>query len=185
MLSIRYGSTIFHKGEMKKRAAIIALLIIILTIVLIVSLNLNKANIQKQKSILSNAQIILVYDGKETVLNKENIILYSENFEAVLDTSTTNPSIHMYTGVQLKDLLNNNNVDFQNKTIIVKGADGYGVAYSSEELSIDKNIYIAFMEDGTLLGSRETGGRGPYESIIVSDIFSNRRCKWITEIEVK
>jgi len=41
------------------------------------------------------------------------------------------------------------------------------------------------MEDGKYLGSRDSGGRGPYESIVVSDIFSNRRCKWITEIEVK
>lgn len=170
---------------MKKRAAIIAVLITILTIVLIISLNLNKANIEKQKQILSDAQIILVYDEKETVLNKENIALYSENFEAVLDTSATEPTNHIYTGVQLKDLLNNNNVNFQNKTIIIKAADGYSVAYSYEEVLIDKNVYIAFMEDKIFLGSRETGGRGPYESIVVSDNFSNRRCKWITEIEVK
>ncbi len=185
MYSIRYGCTIFQKGKMKKRAAIISVLMIGLTIVLIISINLNKANIEKQKSILSNAQIILLHDEKARVLNKENIILYSENFEATLDTSTTKPSTHMYTGVQLKDLLKSKNVDFQNKTIIIKAADGYQIAYSYEEVSIDKNVYIAFMEDGTYLGSRDTGGRGPYESIVVSDNFSNRRCKWITEIEVK
>jgi hypothetical protein len=41
------------------------------------------------------------------------------------------------------------------------------------------------MEEGKYLGGRDSGGRGPYESIVVSDTFSNRRCKWITEIEVK
>ena len=112
-------------------------------------------------------------------------MLYSEDFEAVFDTSTTEPTSHIYAGVQLKDLLEDNNINFENKTIIVKAADGYSVAYSSEEVSRDKNVYIAFMEDGKYLGSRDTKGRGPYESIVLSDTFSNRRCKWITEIEVK
>jgi hypothetical protein len=170
---------------MKKRALIIVLLVIILTITLIISLNLNKASIEKQKQILANVQIVLKYNDKEKVLTKEEIIIYGEDFEAVLDTSTTEPSTHIYRGVQLKDLLNNHNIDLQDKIIIIKAADGYSVAYSSEEVSIDKNVYIAFMEDGRYLGSRDSGGRGPYESIVVSDFFSNRRCKWITEIEVK
>ncbi len=170
---------------MKKRAAIIVALILILIIVLTISLNFNNANIEKQKQILANAQIVLAYDGKISILNRENIILYSENFEAVFDTAKTKPTSHMYTGVQLKDLLEKNNVSFQNKTIIIKAVDGYSVAYSSEEVLAQKNVYIAFMEDNAYLGSRDTGGRGPYESIVVSDNFSNRRCKWITEIEVK
>ena len=41
------------------------------------------------------------------------------------------------------------------------------------------------MEDGKYLGSYLEGGRGPYESIVLSDMFSNRRCKWISKIEVK
>lgn len=170
---------------MIKRPAIILITLGLLTIVLIISLNLNKANIEKQKEILAKAQIILIYDERSKVLDRENILLYSENFEAIFDTSTTEPARHMYTGVQLKDLLENNKVDFRDRTIIISAADGYSVAYSSEEVAIDKNVYIAFMEDGKYLGTRDSGGRGPYESIIVSDIFSNRRCKWITEIEVR
>ena len=170
---------------MKRSAAIIVILIIILTITLFVSLNLNKEYIEKQKEILANAQIVLADDENKRVITLEDIILYSGDFEAVLDTSTTEPATHIYTGVQLKELLNKNNIDFQNKIIIIKAADGYSVAYSSEEVSIDKNVYIAFMEEGKYLGGRDSGGRGPYESIVVSDTFSNRRCKWITEIEVK
>ncbi len=168
-----------------KKNAVIVILLITLTITLIISLNLNKATIEKQKELLSNAQIVLVYDEKVSILNRENIILYSEDFEAVLDTAATQPSKHIYTGVQLKDLLKNHNIDFEDKIITLSGADGFKVAYSSKEISMDKNIYIAFMEDGKYLGGRVTGGRGPYESIVVSDTFSNRRCKWITEIEVR
>lgn len=170
---------------MKKRAAIIISLIAVLLITIAITLNFNKISNEKQKEILSNAQIILKYDDNELLLTKDNIIIYNENFEAVLDTSSAEPTTHIYTGVQLKDLLNNNSINFDNKTIIIKAVDGYSVAYSQEEVSQDKNVYIAFMEDDKYLGSRDSGGRGPYESIVVSDIFSNRRCKWITEIEVK
>ncbi|HHZ02665.1 MAG TPA: hypothetical protein GX396_07025 [Tissierellia bacterium] len=168
-----------------KRVAIVITIIIILTIILIISLYLNRDLVEKKKEILEKAEIILKYEDREVILNKENIMLYDEEFEAVLDTSTSGPSNHTYKGIQLKDLLGNNNVNLQNKTIIIKGVDGFAVAYSSEEVLKDKNIYIAYMEDGKYLGSRESGGTGPYQSIIVSDTFSNRRCKWIIEIEVK
>lgn len=170
---------------MKKRVTIVVLLIIILTIIIFISLNINRTYVEKQKEILSKAEIILKYDDKKKVLTKDNIMFYSEDFEAVLDTSTSEPITHIYTGVQLKDLLKENTIDFKDKVIIIRAVDGYSVAYSSEEISMDKNVYITFMEDGKYLGSRDSGGRGPYESIVVSDIFSNRRCKWITEIEVK
>ncbi|NLJ57661.1 MAG: hypothetical protein GX339_02330 [Tissierellia bacterium] len=168
-----------------KRAAIVLTIIIILTIVLVISLYLNKESVEKKKEIFEKAEIILKYEDKEVILNKGNIMLYDEDFEAVLDTSTSEASYHLYKGVQLKDLLRDNNVKFQDKTIIIKGVDGFAVAYSSEEVLKDKNIYIAYMEDGKYLGNRESGGRGPYESIVASDTFSNRRCKWIVEIEVK
>lgn len=170
---------------MKKRVAIIVSLIAVLFITIAITLNLNKVSIEAQKEILSNAEIILKYDDNELLLTMDSIMIYNENFEAVLDTSSAEPTTHNYTGVQLKDLLNNNKINFKNKTIIVKAVDGYSVAYSPEEVSQDKNVYIAFMEDDKYLGNRDSGGRGPYESIVVSDIFSNRRCKWITEIEVK
>lgn len=170
---------------MNKRLGIIIFLIGALALLIGITFKLSKESLERQKEILAQAQIVLVYDEKTRILNRDDIILYGENFQAVLDTSSSEPTTHMYTGVQLKDLLNKNKVDFQNKTIIVKAADGYSVAYSFREVAQDKNVYIAYMEDGKYLGSRDSGGRGPYESIVVSDMFSNRRCKWITEIEVK
>lgn len=184
MHTIRHGSAVFHKRKMKRHTIIVAI-IIVLSIIIMISLNLRSSKVEKQKEILSNAQIILKSGNTQIVLNKDDITLNSEEFEAVLDTSKTEPTKHIYKGVQLKELLKKNNIDFVGKIIILSAADGYSAAYSSLEVSIDKNIYIAFMEDGKYLGSINTGGRGPYESIVVSDTFSNRRCKWITEIEVK
>ena len=170
---------------MKKRAVIIIILIISLTLLSLVSYYFNKASIDMQKEILENAQILLKYDNKEVLLNKDEIHLYNEEFEAILDTSDSEASIHKYRGVELRDLLDDKKIDYQNKSIIIKAADAYSVAYSWEEVSREANVYIAFMEDGRYLGDRKSGGRGPYESIVLSDMFSNRRCKWITKIEVK
>lgn len=172
---------------MDKKNAIVALLILCLTLIIFILLKINNQNIEVQKELLSNAEIILS-DGQREIFLNENAFKNSaeETFNAVFDTSSTEPKIHSYVGVQLKNILKDNKIDITHKTaVIISAADGYSVAYSKEEVIADKNIYIVYMEDGKYLKSREGGGRGPYESIVVSDMFSNRRCKWITKIEVK
>ncbi|MFA9422924.1 MAG: molybdopterin-dependent oxidoreductase [Sedimentibacter sp.] len=172
---------------MNKRLLIVISIIIILLASVIFSLKLNGPSIEMQKEMLANAEILLKYDDTQIILNKENITMgEEENFDAVLDTSDTNPVVHSYSGVQLKNILYSNNINIENSTaVILSAADGYSVAYSIDEVLRDNNIYVAYMEDGQYLGSKDEGGRGPYESIIVSDSFSNRRCKWLTKIEVK
>lgn len=171
---------------MNKRNIIVASIIIILSAVIFIFLNMNKQYIKSQIDILENAEIILT-DGETEIRLNIDLIKQSgeEKFEAILDTAATEPTKHNYMGVQLQNLLVDN-IDLEKKnSVIISAVDGYSVAYSMDEILIDKNIFIAFMEDGKYLKNREDGGRGPYESIVVSDIFSNRRCKWITKIEVK
>jgi hypothetical protein len=153
---------------------------------MVVSLKLLQPSIQKQKVNLANAEIILVDGDKEIVIGINDICSDAgENFSAVLDTATTDAVEQNYTGIQLKDILNKYNINFSDKKLITLSAvDGYSVAYSIEEVLIDKNVYITYKQDGIFLRSRDEGGRGPYESIVVSDNFSNRRCKWLTKIEV-
>ncbi len=169
----------------KKNIAILTIVILLITV--IISYNLNKQSIEIQKELLNRANIILKYDNDEIMLNMD-IIQQSEveSFDAIFDTSTTDAKLCNYTGVQIKNILQNNNINVKNiNAIIITGVDGYSVAYSKDEILTDRNVFIAYMENGKYLDSRENGGRGPYESIIVSDTFSNRRCKWITKIEVK
>lgn len=171
---------------MNKRVFVVSFVIIVLFVIMIVSIKLSQPSIQKQKEILANAEIVLVDGDNEIVvgINEINNITV-ENFKAVLDTSTTDPVEHNYTGAQLKDILNKYNIDLSDKkAVILSAVDGYSVAYSTEEALLDKNVYITYKQDGKFLKSRDEGGRGPYESIVVSDKFSNRRCKWLTKIEV-
>lgn len=172
---------------MKKQIVIVSIIVAVLTITIFITLHLTQESREAQKQLLINAEIILKNEQTEIILNKKSLgDLKEEYFEAVLDTSSSEPKKHSYTGVQLKNILLHFNIDLKDSSsVILSGADGFSVAYSKSEVLKDKNVYIAYMEDDKYLGSYEDGGRGPYESIVLSDVFSNRRCKWITRIEVK
>ena len=172
---------------MDKKLLIVAIVFIVLIVIIFVSFKLSQPSREIQKELLDNAEI-LILDGKaELIINMEDIkSLEEETFEAVLDTSSTKASLHTYKGVQIKDLLSYFKIPLNKDDIIVlSGADSYGVAYSGTEVLKEENIYIAFMEDGEYLGTIENGGTGPFEAIVKSDQFSNRRCKWLTKIEVR
>lgn len=172
---------------MNKRGLIVVGIIVVLSAIIYFSLKLSQKSIEERKKTLENAEIVLVFGEEEKILNIDTIgAIGKEEFEAVLDTSTTDASLHKYTGVELKDVFSHFNIEIDDKkAVILTGVDGYSVAYSIDDVLEDSNIYIAYMEDGKYLGTRKDGGRGPYESIIASDQFSNRRCKWLIEIEVK
>lgn len=167
-----------------KRIAII--IIILLAVVFAFALFLNKENIEKRKELLENSQIELIVHGESHLLDLaiiEDIDI--EEFNAVLDTSTGSPSEHVYKGIELSKVLKHfGQIPEDATAIIAHGVDGYSVAYSSEEVFTEQNIYIAYMEDGDFLGGIDEGGRGPFETIAVRDQFSNRRCKWLIRIEV-
>ena len=63
--------------------------------------------------------------------------------------------------------------------------DGYSIAYPVEDILSEKNAYLSYASSGELLKKREEGGRGPYQVIILSDKFSNRRCKHAVEMDVR
>lgn len=171
---------------MSKNNKLAVTIILLLAVVFIAALYLNQDDSQKRKELLSGAKIEIVYGDKireVSLSDVENI--GEESFMGVFDSSTSSRSEHEYTGIQLKELIKNTfgNVE-EKKVVIVHGADGFSVAYSMEEVLLDENIYLVYMEDGEYLGGRDSGGRGPYETVIASDAFSNRRCKWVVKIEV-
>lgn len=164
---------------MKKQYLIVIGIVILISLISIfISLKMLEPQIVEQKVNLENSQINII-DGEDlfsmTLDDFESIGV--ESFEAVLDTSTTDASTHDYEGVQLKDIFSHYNIDLNNKdTIVLTGADGYSVAYSIDEVIEDENVYIAYKEDDVTID---------YQSIVTEDTFSNRRCKWLTRIEVK
>ena len=172
---------------MDKKILIVILVMLVLMLIIFITFKLNKPSIEVQKQLLDNAEILIISDNEEVIVNIDDIkSIGEETFEAVLDTSSTKPTIHTYNGVQLKELLSNLTITLNNNDVIIlSGVDSFAVAYSGEEVLKDENVYIAYMEDGKYLGTLDNGGTGPYEVIVKEDQFSNRRCKWLTKIEVR
>lgn len=162
---------------MKKTTSIIILTIILLGTIFLISYRLWLPTIKDQKAALEKEEILIISKDEKITITLEDLIDSGEEFEAILDTSTTNASIHNYMGVELKDIFSSRNIDIEDKKVIIlTGADGYSVAYSIDEVLEDENVYIAYMENEKYIS---------YQSIITSDLFSNRRCKWLTKIEVR
>lgn len=171
---------------MNKTSKAAIFILILLVVVFLAALSMNKSEIESRRILLESSTIEVISEDQSDMVGLEVIqSLGLEEFEAVLDTSSTDASLYKYSGVQLVKLLASLGYEIDGKDMIIAtGADGFSVAYSGEEVLEDVNIYIAVMEEGKYLGGIEDGGRGPFEIIVINDSFSNRRCKWVTGIEV-
>lgn len=171
---------------MSKNNKAALIIISLLAVAFIVALSLGRDSTNKRMDLLAEAKIELVTSEESIEVDLSDIEeVGAENFIGIFDSSTTGKSEHEYIGIEIRDLLGYKSIDLEDKkAVIVHGADGFSVAYSMDEILNENNIYLVYMEDGTYLGGRESGGRGPYETIILSDTFSNRRCKWVVKIEV-
>lgn len=134
-----------------------------------------------------NAGVIIKEEDLEIVLGYENIKALGEvDFSAILDTSDTDPEEHIYTGVPLKNIIEEADFSLNDKSqVVVKGIDGYTVALSIEEVLDEENVYLAYAVNGKALKPKSQGGSGPYQLIVRKDQFSQRWCKFVVEIEVR
>ena len=106
-------------------------------------------------------------------------------FEATMDTSTTDPTPVMFTGVELKKILDYFEIDYSAaETYEVTALDGYASALTQEEVMTDENVYIVIKREGEALGTKSEGGSGPYMMIIRSALYSQRWCKFVEEITI-
>lgn len=174
---------------MKKRNIII---IVIVAAVLIITVGvfafLNAGNI-KEKKMLEEEAVILVKSACEE-LGKINMEIFEsigqKDFSANLDTSDSEAEEHTYTGVLLNDALKKIGIDIgKYSTLVAKAIDGYTVVFEASEVNAEDNIYIATKQDGKDIGTKSSGGRGPYQIIVRKDTFSQRWCKFLVELELK
>jgi len=173
--------------NMKKRNIIIISLIVVLVIVVGVFTYLNTGNIEEKKQLEESKTIVVKFDGNEIGRVDMDFMKSAgeKEFSAVMDTSDSGPEEHLYTGVLMKDVLTKMGIEIGDyKMFSVKAVDGYTVAFKTEEIQDDDNIYIVYKENGEDLGTKSSGGKGPYQIIVRKDQFSTRWCKFVVEIEL-
>ncbi len=172
---------------MKRRNIIIILSIVVLLIIVGVFTYLNAGNIGEKKQLEESETISVKLSGNEIGKADMDFIKSAgeKEFSAVMDTSDSGPEEHYYTGVLMKNVLEKMGVKVEDyKMFSVKAIDGYTVAFKTEEIQDDDDVYIAYKENGKDLGTKSSGGKGPYQIIVRKDQFSTRWCKFAVEIEL-
>ncbi len=144
----------------------------------------NRRNVKDKLEIHEKREIIIKSEEREYNLNLDEISeLGEEEFTADLKSSGKAAETHIYTGVPVKNIFKEKDLEVQkDKQIIVRSVDGYVVALESDEVLEEDNVYLAYKVDGEFLKAREEGGSGPYQLIIREDQFSQRWCKHVVEI---
>lgn len=173
---------------MNKNTKILIGIVLLLITISATAILLNRDNVAASKELNNNAIFVLIKDGEEVAsFNMVEIQAIGEvDFNATLKSSGSDPKEHVYTGVLLKNIFSHANIDIEgNDTVVVTAADGYTVAITRDKFLDDDNVYLAYMKDGELLGTKEDGGSGPYQMIIRKDPFSQFWCKFAISAEIR
>jgi len=120
-------------------------------------------------------------------LNFSQLEAYPSSTIQVTLTSSGSPSDngdYSYTGVPLKDLLEQVQITANATSVYVQASDGYGTTLTIEE-AMDENTIIAYAKDGVALAALQNGGEGPARLIIGSDEYAQRWVKGVAAIQVK
>lgn len=166
-------------------------LVVVITVLVASTLILGYLNMKSMNGTTNeDGAITFVHGGNMTKLSFDELtaIDYDE-FKAVEDTSSSGPASRKYKGVLLKDALNRASIDNDtikaSAKIIIKGLDGYVIALAADEVLADKGVYLAFEKNGKPLGNMKNGGSGPVQLIANTDSFSQRWCKYVTEVSLE
>lgn len=101
-------------------------------------------------------------------------------------TSGGNPSdngVFNYTGVLLRDLLNQAQVSANATSVYIQASDGYGATISLKDAQ-DNSTLIAYKKDGNALMPLKNGGEGPFRLIIGGDTYAQRWVKGVIALKV-
>lgn len=177
-----------EKAKSKKIVIIIIVIVAVLAIALGVTTYLNMGNVREKKTLQENA-IIVIKAGEKKLAEADMayiVGLGEKEFKANLKKSGKSPVEHNYTGIPMKNLFSELKIDTISITaVVLKAIDGYSSALTLDEVMEDDNVYIVYKIDGKALGNAGNGGDGPYMALIRSDLYSQRWCKFLTEINLQ
>jgi len=175
---------------MTKDTRIILLVVAILLIVTAAGSVANQKYAADKRELSDSAVIMVRIDEIQTVrLTLDDIRLRpAVEFSAKLKSSIMDtPEDHVYTGVEMNELLSLAGVSGENKSqVVVRAVDGYQVALPIAEVRSAGRVFLVYQDNGDYLGVYgQPGGIGPYMLVIPSDRFSQRWVKYVCEIELR
>lgn len=102
-------------------------------------------------------------------------------------SSSSQPSdngIFNYTGVPLKNLLEQAGTSMNASSVYIQSIDGYGTTLSLQE-AYNPDTLLAYQKDNKPLTALKDGGEGPVRLIVGADQYAQRWIRSIALIEVR
>ena len=172
---------------MSRNTKLITVITAGLVVVVAVFAFLNRENIASKKEAQESGVFVLHAGGEEFTVTMDDIEALSPftivaNFRRSGQAATN----RTFQGVSLKAVIERLGVDFSRyASVSFLAADGYASALTISEAMDDGNCYIVIAEENKPLGTRESGGSGPYMMILANDQFSQRWCKFLLEVNLQ
>jgi nitrogen fixation-related uncharacterized protein len=173
--------------KMEKQTLGILITVAVLVLVVGVFAYLNAGDLERKKELETSAEFILIHGDQEYRVSREKIVsLGPVEFSTVMRTSTTEPTNVIFSGVELRVLLEDYEIAVQEDSIIeVKALDGYVSAFEGGEVLEPEHVYITIAMNGEPHKPKSEGGVGPYYLVLRNSTFAQRWVKFMEEIRVQ
>ena len=148
---------------------------------------LNRGSVAEKKATQDSGTFLVTYGDIQYTVSMEDIeALDPRTIDANYKKSGKNPEPRQYTGVPLVSVFDFLGIDCSAaSSVSFTAADGYASALPIADALDEESCYIIIAEGGAPLGTKESGGSGPFMMILALDQFSQRWCKFLMEVAVK
>ena len=129
------------------------------------------------------ACMVILQEDQQFAVSFED--LNQGSFSGELTDGKGDTTFHKYTGILLRDLLEQKGIDLARLSgVTITSADNYSVAFTSEELLREDKVYAAITVDGRKIEGIDPGSDG-VQIIVFADPNSRRCVRFAQKITIE
>lgn len=173
--------------KLSRNNKLLLAIIAVLLLTVAVTAFLNTGDRALKKQLETEQQFIVSWGEEQVFVSMDDILsLGPRDYSAILDTSISDAKEVTVRGVELSALLDYVGAPWRNAEYFeINGLDEYYSPVLLSEVQEPDNVLICIAMDGKALGSKSSGGFGPYLMVIRNELFSQRWCKYIEEVALR
>ena len=149
---------------------------------------LNRGDAALKRALEENREFLLKAEGETlvTVSLQDIVDMQPVEFSTRLATSISAPREVSLRGVELRLIYESLGIDVSEASLFaVRGLDSYFSPLTYAEVSAAEKVYICIAMDGEWLQDKSSGGWGPFLLVIKDELFAQRWCKYVEEIDAQ
>ena len=172
---------------MTKGTKLVIIITALLAVIVAVFAWLNREYISVRSEAQENEVFYIRADEMDFTVSMDDIAALSPfDISANYKTTGQTAETRVYQGVSLRAVFDSLGIDYSGySSVHFFAADGYVSALTIKEAMDSGNCFIAIALNNKPLGTKESGGSGPFMMILPNDRFSQRWCKFVLEITLQ